>query len=182
MDVDEVLLAIKTHLGTVEQAAAFLLVDALDFHVTFGRSMLDADETTRAYYAVFDMLDTDMSGRLDVKEVQEMLDAVRAHGGTPQGSGSFAGHTLRAGSRVRFGEFASFAFMFRAHQLVAPSPPSVPKLPPSKLPHRPLHSRPALLPRRPRRVGWRFEQGCGCLLIVGYRPGGTSADSCVLLL
>ena len=70
--------AIKTHLGTKEQEEVFLLVDALDFQVTFGRSMLEEEETTLGYYKIFDLLDTDLSGRLDVKELQTMLDAVRS--------------------------------------------------------------------------------------------------------
>lgn len=70
--------AIKTHLGTKEQAEAFLLVDALDFQVTFGRSMLEEEEMTRGYYQIFDLLDTDLSGRLDTKELQAMLNAVRS--------------------------------------------------------------------------------------------------------
>jgi hypothetical protein len=78
LPVDEVLEAIKTHLGTKEQAEAFLLVDALDFQVTFGRSMLEEEETTRGYYKIFDLLDTDLSGRLDIKELQAMLNAVRS--------------------------------------------------------------------------------------------------------
>jgi len=81
---DEVISAIKEHIQMKTNSEAFEMIDHLEFKVIFGESLLNVEPSIRSIYKVFDLLDTDLSGRIEMAELQQMLD-VCCGGGYAEG-------------------------------------------------------------------------------------------------
>jgi hypothetical protein len=73
--VEAIMKAIRLHLRNIDSSDAFSLLEHLEHKVYFGLSLLDASTVDRAIYGMFTEIDTDLSGRMEVRELQSLLDS-----------------------------------------------------------------------------------------------------------
>jgi len=75
LPVVDIMAAIKTFFNrNKDQDEVFPILEHLEHKVEHGLSLLEASSVDKAIYDVFNTMDTDLSGRMETKELQNLLD------------------------------------------------------------------------------------------------------------